>query len=163
MAKEANPFEFKCNVLPLRHVLCMCELSLKSKPVVVVISFNLLLTSHSPVDELRSSLCPSSFSLGSMSIPCCCNNSVPFVWLKEACVYYINFDQVFCSKAFSLPEMKYPSFSTFGNSRDLFFPFDIHWSEKKHFGQEDDPTIRYASISSGLCLSMSLMFIGGWC
>lgn len=89
MAKEANPFEFKCNLLPLRHVLCMCELSLKSKPFLVVISFNLLFTSHSFVDVLRSSLCPSSFSLRSMSIPCCCKNSVAFVWLKEAFVYYI--------------------------------------------------------------------------
>ena len=139
----------------------MCELSLKSKPFLVVICFNLLLTSHSFVDALRSSLCLSSFSLGSMSIPCCCKNSIAFVWLKET--LYIIFDQVFCSKVFSLREMKYPSFSTFGNSRDIFFPFDIHWSEKKHFGQEDDPTIRYSSISSGLCLSVSLRFIGGWC
>ena len=140
----------------------MCELSLKSKPFLVVICFNLLLTSHSFVDALRSSLCPSSFSLGSMSIPCCCKNSLAFVWLRET--LYIIFDQVFCSKAFSLlREMKYPSFSTFGNSRDLFFPFDIHWSKKKHFWQEDDPTICYASIFSGLCLSVSLRFIGGWC
>ena len=64
VAKEANPFEFKCNLLRLRHVLCLCELSLKSKPSLIVISFNLLLTSHSFVDALRSSLCPSSFSLG---------------------------------------------------------------------------------------------------
>ena len=107
----------------------MCELSLKSKPFLVVICFNLLLTSHSFVDALRSSLCLSSFSLGSMSIPCCCKNSIAFVWLKET--LYIIFDQIFCSKVFSLREMKYPSFSTFGNSRDIFFPlwYPLKWKK----------------------------------
>ena len=160
----AGTLEFKiswCNLLPSRHVLGMCELSLKSKPFLVVISFNLLLTSRNFVDALRSSLCPSSFSLRLMPMPCCYKNSIVFVWPKK--LLYIIFDQVFCSKAFSLfPGMKYHSFSTFGNSRDLVFPFDIHWSKKAHFGQEDDPTIPYASISSGLCWSVSLMFIGGW-
>ena len=62
----AGTQEFKiswCNLLPSRHVLGMCELSLKSKPFLVVICFNLLLTSRNFVDALRSSLCPSSFSL----------------------------------------------------------------------------------------------------
>ena len=96
----AGTLEFKiywCNLLPSRHVLGMCELSLKSKPFLVVISFNLLLTSHNFVDALRSSLCPSSFSLRLMSMPCCCKNSIVFVWQKK--LLFIIFDQVFCSKA----------------------------------------------------------------
>ena len=86
----AGTLEFKCNLQPLRHVLGMCELSLKSKPSLVVISFNLLLTSHSFVDALRSSMCSSSFPLGLMSIPCCCKNSIAFVWLwRSFCILHL--------------------------------------------------------------------------
>ena len=85
----AGTLEFKiswCNLLPSRHVLGMCELSLKSKPFLVVISFNWLLTSHNFVDALRSSLCPSSFFLRLMSMPCCCKNLFD---RRSFCILYL--------------------------------------------------------------------------